>query len=102
MPGRIAVGAFVDDILAGITLGFTQSNVNGKALYIAEVVVDPPFQGRGIGGRLLETLQQEAISDGHIGAWLVTRGEGRTAQFYRKMNFDEALALRLFRTDYIV
>ncbi|QLF70607.1 GNAT family N-acetyltransferase [Peteryoungia desertarenae] len=96
MPGRIAVGAYVESRMIGITVGFTQSNVRGKSLYIAEVVVEPYYQAKGVGRRLLEVMQQEAKAEGHVGAWLVTRGEGRTAEFYRKLDFTQSESLRIF------
>ena len=100
MPGRIAIGAWSGQHMAGLTVGFTQSNIRGKALYIAEVVVDPQYQRKGLGRRLLDALNQEAMAEGHVGAWLVSRGEGRTAGFYREMSFSESETLRIFTLSY--
>jgi len=55
--------------------------------YIQDVVVDPAFRGRGIGGRIVGDLVDRLRHDG-IG-WIGLGAEAGTHDFYRRAGFAE-------------
>lgn len=58
------------------------------AVHVRELVIDPSFQGRGIGGALLRQAIERAAARGvkvHIGAL----HENRSLQLYRRVGFVE-------------
>ncbi|HNS54526.1 MAG TPA: GNAT family N-acetyltransferase [Syntrophales bacterium] len=55
--------------------------------YIQDVVVDPAFRGRGIGGRIVADLVHRLRQDG-IG-WIGLGAEAGTHDFYRRAGFTE-------------
>jgi len=55
--------------------------------YIQDVVVDPAFRGRGIGGRIVADLVRRLRQDG-IG-WIGLGAEAGTHDFYRRAGFTE-------------
>jgi len=55
--------------------------------YIQDVVVDPAYRGRGIGGRIVADLVHRLRQDG-IG-WIGLGAEAGTHDFYRRAGFTE-------------
>lgn len=52
---------------------------------VLTVFIDPEYQNRGIGSKLMDTLEVEASTKGHKEVWLVA---GLTAvRFYEKRNY---------------
>jgi ribosomal protein S18 acetylase RimI-like enzyme len=48
----------------GADVGWLQSRIEDEALYLVQLFVDAPFQGRGIGTETLERLVNEAARAG--------------------------------------
>lgn len=72
------VGAFLDDRL----VGFVHACWDGGAhAFLLDTVVDPDYQGRGIGQRLVRSLVAEATAAGCT--WLHVDYEPQLASFYR-------------------
>jgi GNAT superfamily N-acetyltransferase len=61
--------------------------------YLMLLGVDPPMQGRGVGGRLIRPVLERADRDG-LGCYLETAKE-RNVTFYRKHGFDVVVDTRL-------
>lgn len=57
-------GAFVDGELIG-TAGWTVADDNGSGVRVRSVYVRPLFTGMGVGGRLLEAVEQDARTAGY-------------------------------------
>jgi ribosomal protein S18 acetylase RimI-like enzyme len=61
------------------------------------IAVDPSFQKRGIGGTLMETAEEEALSQGgRMMAVETSSGEnyGPTRSFYRRLGYEEEARVR--------
>jgi ribosomal protein S18 acetylase RimI-like enzyme len=58
--------------------------------YLWALGVDPPYQGQGVGGQLLQPVLAEADAAG-LPCYLETETE-RNVAFYRKHGFDVATA----------
>lgn len=68
--------------------------------HITTLAVDPEYQGRKIGERLLIALMEEAILQGAHRATLEVREGNRAAQnLYRKYNFYNAAVRKNYYTD---
>jgi ribosomal-protein-alanine N-acetyltransferase len=68
--------------------------------HITTLAVDPEFQGRKIGERLLHGLLEEAIVQGAARATLEVRENNQVAQkLYRKYGFQEAAIRKNYYTD---
>lgn len=68
--------------------GYTSIENRHDCIYVHELVVDPDFQGRGIGTNILREVMEQAISKG-VPVRLRTHVTNRAANLYRRMGFQE-------------
>lgn len=94
-PSCIVIRACQEDRLVGFAIGTPHTSAVGPTLYLAELVVDPAVQRRGIGKALLEQMEGEAIQSGYTGMWLVTELAGSTAEFYANPGFRASSRLKV-------
>lgn len=56
--------------------------------YISDLWIDPPYQGQGIGGQLLDALMAQILLDGFDAATIGTHADNLTAiGLYQKLGF---------------
>lgn len=68
--------------------GYTSIESRDDCFYLHELVVDPDFQGRGIGTHILQDVIAQAILKG-IPVRLRTHVTNHAANLYRRMGFQE-------------
>ena len=68
--------------------GYTSIENRDDCFYLNELVVDPDFQGHGIGTNILREVIEQAILKG-IPVRLRTHVTNRAANLYRRMGFQE-------------
>lgn len=68
--------------------GYTSIENRDDCIYVHELVVDPDFQGRGIGTNILREVMEQAISKS-VPVRLRTHVTNRAANLYRRMGFQE-------------
>src|SRR2546430_6228920 len=68
--------------------GYTSIENRDDAIYLHELVIDPDFQGRGIGTHILQSVIKHAIFRG-VPVRLRTQVTNRAANLYRRMGFQE-------------
>ena len=88
----LAAGAFEDGRLVG--MGRALSDGCSDA-YIQDVVVDPGFRGRGIGGRIVMFLVGELRARGVD--WIALVGEPGTENFYARLGFERKAGYVLWK-----
>jgi N-acetylglutamate synthase-like GNAT family acetyltransferase len=72
----------------GRTVGFVLMNAMDGMLYIANISVDPPFAGRGIGAALIEAAEHHARSRGLTALALATFRTPRwNRPWFRQLGF---------------
>lgn len=76
-------------LLDGVRCGYSCIQNQNDAIYLRELVIDPDFQGRGIGTCILRHLIDRAIARG-VPVRLRTHIVNRAANLYRRMGFQEA------------
>lgn len=82
----ISIVAEADERVAGFVIG----ELHDDAAYLRELDVDPAFQKRGIGARLVEAFVDRARTDGAKATYLSTfRDPPWNAPFYRKLGFTD-------------
>lgn len=74
---------FVRDGRGGV-LGGIAGNTGGPWLYVAALWVAPGLRGQGIGTRLMDAAEAEAIARGCTGAYLDTFSEPALAFYHRR------------------
>lgn len=71
-----------------------------KSLYIAEVLVDKPFRGRGIAKKLLEKIEETAVKKSYNTLTLRVWDENISAiSLYKKFGFEET-GITIYQTKY--
>ena len=75
-------------LLDGVRCGYTCIEDQTDAIYLRELVIDPNFQGRGIGTQIIREVIDLAIAKG-VTARLRTHIVNRAAHLYRRMGFQE-------------
>ncbi len=86
-PRRIGADAMQRFGAAIVHLGkLHHRDMPGPHWYLMILGVDPPFQGRGVGGELIQPILAEADRDG-LPAYLETQ-KARNVPFYRKHGFE--------------
>ena len=73
-------------LLSAVDQAHQQDIGNCPHWYLGIMVVDPTYQGRGVGGRLLQPILQRASNEGVV-CYLVTFTE-QAVRFYQKHGFE--------------
>jgi len=68
--------------------GYCSIESRADELFVDELVIDPAFQGRGIGTRIMEEVINEALARG-LPVRLQTHLVNRAAELYRRLGFLE-------------
>ena len=84
-------------VISGKTVGFILGTSMmfhyGRTFEINDLAVDPEYQHRGIGGKLLEKCLSDLRERGYAGVHLITASAGDTGggllEFYKKHGFSE-------------
>jgi ribosomal-protein-alanine N-acetyltransferase len=94
-------GNFIDSLAAGYLaqvleapeaglVGYFVAMPGVDELHLLNVTVAPAWQGQGLGGQLLDSVQAEARAQGAATLWLeVRRGNLRAQALYRRRGFVE-------------
>jgi [ribosomal protein S18]-alanine N-acetyltransferase len=86
--------------LSGSVVGYGGQWVIGDEAHITTLAVDPVYQGRKIGERLLLAMMEEAILRAATHTTLEVRESNRIARnLYRKYGFHEAAIRKNYYTD---
>ncbi len=81
--------AWAGDRMAGVAILY-QPEPHGtleSGARLAQLAVHPEFQGRGIGPRLLEACEQEALSRGACGVWASSPVDSRQLSWFVRNGF---------------
>jgi GNAT superfamily N-acetyltransferase len=96
---RIYVARAGDRVIAMAALHFTISTAEGgKVAGLEDCIVHPAHRRKGIGGKLLGYVLEQARAEGALRVMLLTDGDNTRAQaLYRKLGFapSSMLAMRL-------
>jgi GNAT superfamily N-acetyltransferase len=84
--GGIALGAFAGDLLIGI--GVVVPHVRPGNAQLAFLHVSAPFRAMGVGGRLVEQLEQTARTAGDSEMVVSATPSGNTVRFYLGRGFE--------------
>jgi GNAT superfamily N-acetyltransferase len=81
--------AWAGDRLAGVAILFRPEPhlTLGSGAHLAQMAVHPGFQGRGIGSRLLETCEQDALNMGACGVWASSPVGSRQLSLYLRLGY---------------
>lgn len=80
-PSMFAIGAYVDDVPAGLAWGVQIRYPSGRAVtYLHELDVLEAFRRRGVGTRLVTRAMELARERGSTRFWLSTGGHNEIAQ----------------------
>ena len=71
-----------------VRCGYASIEIRDAVIYLHELVIDPDFQGRGIGTHILRNVLEQAILRG-VPVRLRTHITNRAANLYRRMGFQE-------------
>ncbi len=87
--GRIFVAREGSEVVGMATLLYTISTAEGgKAALFEDLIVDPKHRRKGIGGKLINYVSQQARAEGVLRITLLTDLENDTALgLYRKLGF---------------
>ena len=96
--GRIYCATHFGTIVGMVTILFSVSTAEGGlAAWLEDMVVDPAWRGRGVGGQLLSHAVEEARGAGCTRITLLTDGGNRGAmRFYSRAGFSRS-AMTPFR-----
>lgn len=96
---RIYVAREGERVIAMAALHFTTSTAEGgRVAGLEDCVVHPEHRRKGVGGKLLGYVLEQAKAEGALRVMLLTDGDNVTAQaLYRKLGFKPSsmLAMRL-------
>lgn len=76
-----------DGKIVGILIGTSTLFHYGRTFEISDLAVDPSYQGRGIGSKLLKRCIEDMKTRGITGIHLITGGHGFLPDFYEKQGF---------------
>lgn len=89
----------VDGTIAGILLGTSTLFWYGRTFEVSDLAVDPAYQGKGIGARLLERCKRDIAEAGMVGIHLITASEGYLGDFYARHGFSREESVMLMGID---
>ena len=85
----------IDGKVVGFIMGASMLFHYGRAFEINDLAVDPAYQRRGIGGKLLERCIEDARAQGVASVHLITASSGALSAFYEKYGFKPASEVML-------
>ncbi|TDW81464.1 phosphinothricin acetyltransferase [Kribbella pratensis] len=90
-PGRFVFVAEDGDDITGFVAGEQRAHWSGdRELYVGELVVAQPYEGRGIGRALMEAVTDHARQQGLRSITLDTGAANTNARtFYNQLGFEE-------------
>lgn len=90
-PGRFVLVAEEDGAVLGFASGEERRHWSGDPeLYVGELVVDPQYEGRGVGRALIDAVVDHARHEGLTTITLDTGAANNNARaFYKRLGFDE-------------
>ncbi len=71
-----------------VACGYCGIEYRNDAIFVHQLVIDPDFQGRGIGTQVMESVIKDAESQG-VPVHLQTHLVNRAADLYRRLGFSE-------------
>jgi GNAT superfamily N-acetyltransferase len=87
---KVLLAGWIDGVLAGtVTLAFASPQNQRHRADVAKLLVDPHARRGGLGRRLMERLETEAMRAGRTLLTLDTRGGDRAEGLYRSMDWVE-------------
>ncbi|HEU5332115.1 MAG TPA: GNAT family N-acetyltransferase [Actinocrinis sp.] len=94
--------AYVEGVPAGMVTGVEMTHPDkGTEMFLYELGVDEPYQGRGIGRALTSALAQLARDRGCYGMWVVTESDNAAAlATYRSAGGSPEGAQTVFEWDF--
>ena len=87
-PGFYGLIAVEDGIIIAAVFGCTEFWYEGKTYDLKEMFVKNGLRGKGIGSKLLETLNTRLLSIGVNATYLFTAEGDMTEKFYRKNGYE--------------
>ena len=82
-------GLFIDGKLSALSIGLIRHWWEGTNYNIEELCVSPNLQGKGIGTRFLEMIEEDIKKRGLKGIFLQTDLDKPSYKFYLKNGFEE-------------
>jgi GNAT superfamily N-acetyltransferase len=98
-PGSIGLCCTEGTELVGVILGRREIRLDEDYFFVDELFVSPVRQKRGVGARLVQSLERMLCTAGYRGAMLLTLREGSVAEFYSKAGYTIGPRMALFRKD---
>ncbi len=89
----------IDDKIVGFVLGTSMLFHYGRTFEINDLAVDPEFQHRGIGRKLLQQCISDIKEQGIVGVQLITAGDGALPKFYEEYGFQKETKVILMSKD---
>jgi ribosomal protein S18 acetylase RimI-like enzyme len=80
--------AIKDEMVVGVSLGFTKPWIKGLEYYIDEFFIDPDCQRQGIGSKLMSDIKKDLIPMNIHAIILVTKRGYPAHTFYEKEGFN--------------
>ena len=88
VPNFIGKIVLDGDKVIGALLGYAKPFRGRLDFEILELFVLPDFQGKGLGRKLVEELEQSLTSDEHGVVHLLTSRDSSSEKFYEKLNYE--------------
>ena len=85
--GFIGICAEQDGKIVGFLLGNQEPFYFGPIYYLREMCTEPAYQGKGIGRRLLERLDQSLAEQGIASSYLMTDKGIAASKFYERNGY---------------
>ena len=82
-------GLLRDGKLCAVSIGQVKHWWQGTEYYLDELFVDPEYQGRGVGSRFLQMIEEDIKKRGISGIFLQTDNDKPAYGFYQRRSFKE-------------
>ncbi len=86
-PSAYGLEYLIDGKVVGFILGTSMVFHYGRTFEINDLAVDPAYQKRGIGSRLLEKCLDDIKAQSMVGVHLITSADGILPEFYGRYGF---------------
>lgn len=85
----LSLGLYDGDDLLGVSLGRLKHWYAGTEYWIDDLAVLPQFQGRGLGSKFIDLIEQFLQAKGIVGIVLFSEREIPAYYLYKKKDFEE-------------